>query len=215
MHVPYGHAKNTFGAHVYVMYPDMYSVVFVTLLSQICDAFIHMHTYKHMYIWMYDVFSHVCDATHSNRLIHTPYGWTHGILSLTWRIHMCDLTHFDVCHDWCTCRKTNPVHHVCAVTHSRGWPHSLICVPWLIYMRVWHIHTLKDRLQCILRVTWHIHVYDPVWPHSLICVPCLIYVCVEHIHTLKDRLQCILRVTWRIHMCDVTHPLLTEYQALW
>jgi len=84
---------------------------------------------------------HMCDMTHS-------YVWHDAFICVTWRIHMCDMT----CakpetriQSWSICRWTN--------SHSCVWHHSCISVIWLFQS--------EDGFQqdCISAIRRYVHMH--------------------------------------------------------
>ena len=104
-----------------------------TLLSFARGATIHWS------VWHDSYKSHVWRTcgTHSY-VCHKSLIW---IICVTWRIHMCDMTHY-----------------MCDVTQSYVWHDAFICVTWLIHMcdmtrsYVWH--------DSFIYSTWLIHICD-------------------------------------------------------
>jgi len=98
-------------------------------------------------------------------------------MRVTWRIHMCDMTHSYVWSftpakfsqltygtvTWYLCLWHDAfirdmTHYTCAMTHSYVWHDSFICVPWLIHMydMTWVLdtcnttHSYVPSLSCLL-----------------------------------------------------------------
>jgi len=108
------------------------------------------------------------------------HAWRDSVISVTWLIHMCDMTHSYVWHDSFIC--VTWLIHMCDITYSYVWHDSFICVTWLIHMcDMTHSYVWHDPF---IRVTWLIH---------MCAMPCS--------HVWHDSVIC---VTWLIHMCDVT-----------
>jgi len=67
--------------------------------------------------------------------------YLNSFLCVPWLIHMCAMTHSDVCHDSCIC--VTRLNHMCDMTHSDVWHDSFRCVTWPIHtcdvthLRVW------------------------------------------------------------------------------
>jgi len=83
---------------------------------------------------------HMCDMTHS-------HAWHDSSICVAWLIHMRDMTHPYVWHDSFIC--VTWLIHMCGMTRSYAWHDSSICVAWLIHMRdITHLHVWRD--------WWHI-----------------------------------------------------------
>jgi len=111
------------------------------------------------------------------------YVW---VVCVTWRIHMCDMTHSHVkcLYSYIVDNiiDTGGRWHMCDMTHScviwlnhNMWHDSFVCVIWLINM--WHDSFIRE--VALFICSWQSYLHW--WP----CVTC---------------------VTWLNHMCDVTHP---------
>ena len=86
--------------------------------------------------------------------------WHDSFISVTWLIHMCDMTHSYVCHDSFIC--------VTWLIHIYVWHDSIICVTWLIHMSdMTHSYVWHDSFIC---VTWLNHMRDMTrsWDDSLL-----------------------------------------------
>ena len=124
-------------------------------------------------------------------------------MCVTWRIHVCDMTHSCVWHD-AFIRVTWRIH---TCDRSYAWDDSFIRVTWLIHTcgithsYVWHF-------QCT-RFTWLIHARDMAhlyeWQDSFIRVPWLIHTCATtHSYVWHDR---FIRVTRLFYTCNTTHRI--------
>jgi len=153
----------------------------------------------------------------------TSYLWHDSFICVTWRIHMCDMTHSYVWHDAFICVTWRI--HTCDMTHSYVWHDAFICVTWRIHMCdmthscVWWKNVQGDILVCDM-------TYSYVWHDSFICVTWLIHMCdMTHSHrnnligllcasrfigNSENSMDCwsrteFLCVTWLIRMCDMAH----------
>jgi len=81
---------------------------------------------------------------------------TECMISVTWLIHMCDMTHSYVWHD--PFIRVTWLIHMCAMPCSHVWHDSVICVTWLIHMcdvtrsYIWHDSFI--RVPRITRTGW-------------------------------------------------------------
>ena len=159
------------------------------------------------------------------------YEWRDSFVCVTWRIHVCHMTHACVWHaSFVICMtgiRVVCLIHMCDMTHAYEWHASFICVTWLIHMcdmthsYVWHdsciwvawlIHTCDMTHSYVwhdsfIRVTWLMHMCDMThsyeWHDSFICVTWLIHMCdMTHSYSWHDSFMC---VTWLIHLCNMTN----------
>jgi len=146
------------------------------------------------------------------RLIFT---WVIGLVCVTCRVHMCDMTHSRVsgaafiCGIWLlmyvwvdsfVCVPPTHIHmcgmsHFCGVTHPCAWHAAFICVTWLIVV-------CDCRIQ-IIRVTWLVSVFDFSLPYVwwLMSVACPIQTCMFALFYYTE----IYLSLWLIHVCDALH----------
>jgi len=111
------------------------------------------------------------------------------LMCVTWRIDMCDVTHWYVWRDTLICVTWRI--GMCDVTHWYVWRDALICVTCRIGMcDVPHWYVRRDALIC---VTWRIDMCD-----------------VPHWYVWHDSLTC---VTWLIDMCDMIQDSCGEHSA--
>ena len=112
--------------------------------------------------------------TNRSHPIHQLNMWTHFLAlfppSVTWLIHVCDMTHSRVWHDSFLCVTWTTRDRVC-----------LLCVTWLIRVcpgDMTHLCLLQDSF---MSVTWLIYMCDKtdscVWQDSFIRVTWLIHTC--------------------------------------
>jgi len=132
---------------------------------------------------------HVCDMTHS-------CVWHDSFMCVTWLIHVCALTHSYLCRDSADVFGTDDM------TKSFLWHNSFICVTWLVHtyagtqpmysglvLSVFGLLIMfRERF---VRAMTHLHV----WHDSSIC-QCL---CCSSCFASGS---C---VPWVIYMCDLTH----------
>jgi len=90
------------------------------------------HTYEWVmsHIWV----SHIASIYIDNSMYVWPHRfvtWLIRMRSMTWRIHMCDMTHPYVWHDLFMC--VTWLIYMSDMTHSFVWHDSFICVTWLIH----------------------------------------------------------------------------------
>jgi len=114
-----------------------------------------------------------------------PYGNWYGMYacSVTWLIHVCDVTHSHMSNltseDETTWKMVWHICLQCDMTHSCVWYDSFLCVTWLIH--VWY-----DSFIC---VSWLIHMCDMthshVWCESIMRVTWLILICVHWLVRMK------------------------------
>ena len=143
-------------------------------------------------------------------------------MCVTWRIHVCDVTHSYVWHDVFICVTWRI--HMCDMTHSYVWHDAFLYVTWLIHMydmifswlicmcdMTWRIH-MCDMPHS--HVTWLIHVWHPgyvtwermshmrthMWHATFTCD--MIHSC-EHPHLIIQTWHAVFECD--IHMCDMTH----------
>jgi len=150
----------------------------VSCSSACRDSFIYM-CLIHIYVsWLI----HMCDVTHSyvylDSFIYSTWFihvWHDSPMHGLWLIYMCVLTNFLYGRRDSRIGHSAEVVLVCAVTHSymwalthsRVWRDSFVCVPWLIHMCDMTLsYAWYDSFIC---VTWLIHIY--------ICVCWLIHMC--------------------------------------
>ena len=125
-------------------------------------------------------------------------------MCVTWLIHMCDMTHSHVWHDWFTC--VTWLIHICDMTHSYVWHDAFTWVTWLIHMcdmkhsYIWHN-------------SWLIHVSDMTHSHTTVrhntglihTYECVVMSLTWMSHVLcRTRHDSFICVTRPIHMCNIT-----------
>ena len=89
-------------------------------------------------------------------------------ICVTWRRHVCDVTHsYDMYRRWRRKKEHDVEIHICDMTHSYAWHAAFICVTWLIHMT------------CAGGVGgnggWRWNSY--LWHDAFICVTCCIHMC--------------------------------------
>jgi len=105
--------------------------------SHITHANTQLHA-SHAWYFSYDSFIcvtwriHICDMTHS-------YVWHVSFISATWHIHTGDMTHSYVWHDSFTCENAAasshaPKRHVSGSCHTHGWVTAHIWMPHVMHM---------------------------------------------------------------------------------
>jgi len=182
--------------HSYVWYD---SFICVPWLVYMCDMS-RSHVWHDSFVYVTWLAALACALHKSHGMLRCVCDMTHlfvchdSFTFVTWLVYMCDMTSFvwrDSQHmreraanlmacsrvyvKWLMC--------VCAMTHSRVWHDSIICVTRLVY-------TCDMTCSC-------------VWRDSFICVTWLI-------HDVTRRLihMCDMTHSWLIHMCDMTHSWL-------
>jgi len=117
------------------------SLICATWLNTICD----------MTRWYVSAVS-MCDMLHAFICDKSHADVRHD--SMTWLVHVCDITHSPARHGSFVCMVW--LIYVCAVTHSYARPHSIIYATWLIFLRV-RLLVSKDLHQrsAVQNIFWH------------------------------------------------------------
>ena len=154
------------------------------------DAFIcvtwHIHTREMIdsYLW-HDFFMcvtwliHMQDTVaHTCRFVDKSNGFMYsGSKGQVEGIHMCDMTHSYVWHDFFVC--VTLCIHMCDMTHPYVWHDSFACATWRIhtcdfnYMTCVTCVTRVTCVTCLKCVTWVVHMCDNtgrVWHESFTSV---------------------------------------------
>jgi len=146
--------------------------------------------------------------------------YCNNICSYNKLIHICNTTHFCVCHDWsrpCQCdTDTNHsfirvtwLNSTCDVTQFHVWRDSFVCVTWLIRMCDM---TLPDAMSKCCNSCNNVMETQPThpyaWRDSILRVTWLVQMhCLLHPNECEKYYKYyFLCVTWLIPMCDMTHP---------
>jgi len=102
---------------------------------------------------------HMCDMTQS-------YVWHDSFTCVTWLIHicdmthhMCDMTHSHVCQDWCNLRRDSFI-YVTWLIYMCDMAHSYVCYQQLILLTHSTVMTKTSENSFYKRVTLHIHMFD-------------------------------------------------------
>ena len=160
--------------------------------------------------------------------------WHDSFICVTWPIqhcvhlrlfmsalHVCDVTHSCLRHDWFTCVTCDSAFRKCDITHFDivrvcicAWQLHFTCVTWLIrrerdnvvywktkrkinndlqFVCVWH-----DWSVC---VTWHMHICDMTHKNGIVCV---IYACIMS-HIRMSHVTHIRMSHKLLYACDMTH----------
>ena len=131
---------------------------------------------------------HMCDMTHS-------YVWHVAFICVTWRIYVCDMTHSYVWHDALICIHMCDISHCVCVTHEEckisHWVHR-----HHIHMTHWvHRHHISD-------MTHWVHTYHSTHGSHIHNVRCHTY------HIPHESHVHITHVTW------VTPIILMSYTCI-
>jgi len=191
------------------------------------DPSISVHVYDMTHSYVVTWLMHVCDMTRSCTCDTTLSHVWHNSFTRVWRlIHTSDMTHSYVWHDsfiyatWLT--------HTCGtyewvmshiwmfhIIHSYAWRiyvwhnsficvtwlHYILCVTWLIIIRICVTHMNEWCETFILCVTWLIHSY--AWHIWMSHETCIIHMRDMTFHVLA----------WLIYMCDMS-PSYVWYDSL-
>ena len=144
--------------------------------------------------------------------------WHDAFTCVTWRIHMCDMTHSYVWHDAFTCVTWRI--HMCKKMHSYVWHDTYMCVTLPIYecdmtrayvmsRNPWVIQMSRTPYESFMRVTW----CKCMWCHKLEkthpgVTNSMSHLWVWHDASVYDVTKCMshLDVTnsiWVIGECDI------------
>jgi len=152
---------------------------------------------------------HTCDETHSNVWYGCMWAFcanhaTHlcvgcdTLLSMTWRIHICDMTHSCVWNE-AFLYVTWPI-PMCYMTHSHTW------LDVFFAYGMTHSDVFNDPYMegsCTRNIS-----DSHMWQDSFLCVPwmyvSILRVCVIRVNLMRSRIHGTL-VTWIISMRDMTH----------
>jgi len=125
-------------------------------------------------------------------------GGLQSIWSVTWIIHMCEITHSFVWHDSFTWAK-RLIH---SFAHKRGAAVYVMCDIHCSYVS--NVAGLLNMCDISLSYVWH---------DLFICVTWLFYTCdMTPSEVWHDSIKC---VTWRIHSCGVKGGLQRIYRVTW
>ena len=140
--------------------------------------------------------------------VHLLGVWHDACMRVTWRIHMCDMTHAYALH----------ASFICVTDSYEGGPVLCLCPyqDYIIHMIVtWRIHTLGIHMceegPCSASAsTGHSYVCRDAYIHW---ATRLIHMCdMTHTYVCHDAFICVTwlihicdMTTWRTHVCDMTH----------
>jgi len=127
------------------------------------------------------------------------------IISVTWLVDMCDMTHSCVWHDtcawWCI--------HVCDMTHSYVCQDSFTCCAgsrWCIHMSHWTSHVTPMSHVTPIDESCHTHGRRWAADSPLGNVTRLIHMCdMTRPFVWHDVVMCAIYLTWLLHVCDMAY----------